>query len=94
MEAFRAEGRKCLYLGLSPMVDIEDKDFRHSKLVSKLFRGSFASPLFNRYVYPLKGHASHKGSYRGTAEQAYCAFRPGFALAHVEKMTRACYRMS
>jgi phosphatidylglycerol lysyltransferase len=93
MESFRAEGRKCLYLGLSPMADIEDKDFRPNKLLSAVFRWSFASPLFNRYVYPLKGHASHKRDYRGTAEHTYFAFRSGFSLAHVEKMLRACYRM-
>ena len=93
MEAFRAEGRKYLYLGLSPMADIEDKDFRHSRVLNKVFRASFTNPLFNRYVYPIKGHASHKGSYRGTAEQTYFAFRSGFSLPNVEKMVRACFRV-
>ena len=91
IETFRAEGRKSLYLGLSPMADIEDKEFRCNRLVSHLFRNSFNSKFYNRHVYPLKGHASHKRDYKGTAEQTYCAFKRGFALAHLFKMTHACY---
>jgi lysylphosphatidylglycerol synthetase-like protein (DUF2156 family) len=91
IETFRAEGRKSLYLGLSPMADIEDKEFRANTLLSRAFSGAFASKLYNRYVYPLQGHASHKRDYKGTAAQTYCAFKTGFALAHLFKMTHACY---
>jgi lysylphosphatidylglycerol synthetase-like protein (DUF2156 family) len=91
IETFRAEGRKSLYLGLSPMADIEDKEFRPNRFLSLAFRGSFNSKAYNRYVYPLQGHASHKRDYKGTAEQTYCAFKSGFALAHLMKMTHACY---
>ena len=37
IETFRAEGRKSLHLGLSPMADIEDKEFRHNALRQRGF---------------------------------------------------------
>jgi lysylphosphatidylglycerol synthetase-like protein (DUF2156 family) len=92
IEAFRAEGRKWLLLGLSPMADVEDKEFRHDRFVSGAFRHAFRSKLYNRYVYPLQGHAAHKRDYKGVAEQTYCAFNSRFALPCVIKMLRACYR--
>jgi lysylphosphatidylglycerol synthetase-like protein (DUF2156 family) len=90
IDAFRKEGRTWLYLGLSPMAGIEDKDFRHSFVVSRSFRHAFRCPLFNRFVYPFQGHAAHKREYRGMAEQTYFAFNRGFALPRVFKLLRAC----
>ena len=92
IETFRAEGRKWLLLGLSPMADVEDKEFRHDRFVSGGFRRAFRSKLYNRFVYPLQGHAAHKRDYKGVAEQTYCAFNTRIALPHVIKMLRACYR--
>jgi lysylphosphatidylglycerol synthetase-like protein (DUF2156 family) len=90
IDAFREEGKKSLFLGLSPMADIEDKDFRHSALLSWYFRQAFACPLYNRFFFPLQGHASHKREFRGTAEQTYFAFNTGFALVRMLKLWRAC----
>jgi hypothetical protein len=72
------------------MAGIEDKDFRHSFVVSRSFRHAFRCPLFNRFVYPFQGHAAHKREYRGMAEQTYFAFNRGFALPRVFKLLRAC----
>jgi lysylphosphatidylglycerol synthetase-like protein (DUF2156 family) len=90
IDAFRQEGRTWLYLGLSPLADIKDKDFRHSVLMSLNFRHAFRCPLFNRFVYPLQGHASHKREFRGQAEQTYFAFKGLLALPHMLKLLRAC----
>ena len=90
MDAFRKETRNELWLGLSPLADIEDKEFRHSWLLSMNFRYAFWSPVFNRLVYPLQGHASHKREFRGVAEQTYFAFNKGFALPRMFKLLRAC----
>jgi lysylphosphatidylglycerol synthetase-like protein (DUF2156 family) len=90
IDTFRKEGRTSLYLGLSPMADIEDKDFRHSRLLSRAFRHAFVCPIFNRFFYPLQGHASHKREFRGMAEQTYFAFNRMLALPRVLKMLRAC----
>jgi phosphatidylglycerol lysyltransferase len=90
MDVFRKEKRNELWLGLSPMADIQDKDFRHSWILSMNFRYAYRSPLFNRFVYPLQGHASHKREFRGVAEQTYFAFNKGFALPRMFKLLRAC----
>jgi lysylphosphatidylglycerol synthetase-like protein (DUF2156 family) len=90
IDAFRQEGRKWLFLGLSPMADIEDKEFRHSAFLSRNFRHAYRCPLFNRFVYPLQKHAAHKREFRGMAEQTYFAFNTGLALPRVFKLLRAC----
>jgi lysylphosphatidylglycerol synthetase-like protein (DUF2156 family) len=90
IDVFRQEGRKWLLLGLSPMADIEDKDFPHGALLSRAFRHAFRCPLFNRFIYPLQGHASHKREFRGVAEQTYFAFKTRLALPRVFKLLRAC----
>jgi lysylphosphatidylglycerol synthetase-like protein (DUF2156 family) len=90
IDTFRSQGRKILYLGLSPLADIEDKEFRHHALLSRAFRHAFRCPLFNRFVYPLQGHASHKRDYQGVSEQTYFAFNKRFALPSVLKLLRAC----
>ena len=90
IDAFRQEGRKWLFLGLSPMADIDDKEFRHSAFLSACFGHVYRCPLSNRFVYPLQGHATHKREFRGTAEQTYFAFNTGLALPRILKLLRAC----
>ena len=46
--------------------------------------------MFNRYIYPLQGHASHKREFKGAAEQTYFAFNKGLPLVRGLKMLRAC----
>jgi lysylphosphatidylglycerol synthetase-like protein (DUF2156 family) len=89
IDVFQKEGRKSLYFGLSPLAGIEDKEFRHSALMSLNFRYAFRCPLFNRFIYPLQGHAAHKRDYGGTAEQTYFALS-GWALPRMLKLLRAC----
>jgi phosphatidylglycerol lysyltransferase len=90
IDTFQREKRKSLYFGLSPLANIEDKEFRHSAFVSLNFRHLFRCPLFNRFVYPLQGHAAHKREYGGTAEQTYFAFNTGWALPRMFKLLKAC----
>jgi lysylphosphatidylglycerol synthetase-like protein (DUF2156 family) len=90
IDAFREEGRKSLFLGLSPMADIEDKDFGHSAFLSVSFGHAFGCSLFNRFIYPLQGHASHKREFKGVAEQTYFAFNRGLSGLRGLKMLRAC----
>jgi phosphatidylglycerol lysyltransferase len=90
IDAFRREGRTWLHLGLAPLADVEDKDFRHSRALSWGFRKAFASALFNRFVYPLQGHALHKREYRGVAEQTYFAFNQALVFPRTFKLLRAC----
>jgi lysylphosphatidylglycerol synthetase-like protein (DUF2156 family) len=90
IRTFQDEGRVILSLGLSPLYGIEDKELSSNRLVSFGFRTVYRSRLFNRLVYPLQGFAAHKGAFGGSAQQTYCAFQRGLALAQIIKMPRAC----
>ncbi|MGE0151580.1 MAG: phosphatidylglycerol lysyltransferase domain-containing protein [Reyranellaceae bacterium] len=90
IEQFQREGRKWLFLGLSPLADIEDKEFRSNGFVSFWFRFGYRNALFNRYVYNLQGHAEHKREFRGVTEQTYYASDRILALPRLVKLLRAC----
>src|SRR5579863_8051686 len=76
IEAFQAEGRKWLFLGLSPFADIEDHnpEFRRNWLVRRSFRFAYENALFNRFIFPVKPLSAHKRQFRGSTEQTYYAF--------------------
>jgi lysylphosphatidylglycerol synthetase-like protein (DUF2156 family) len=88
IETFQKEGRKLLYLGLSPCAQIKNDDFRVQRtyLVWRSFRVAYKSRLFNRYIYPLKGHEEHKRRFHGVPEQTYYAFNTFPSLPRVLKL--------
>lgn len=90
IEQFQREGRKWVFLGLSPMADITDRDFRHNRLVSFWFRFAYRSRAFNRYCYNLQGHAEHKREFRGVSEQTYYASDRKMALPRLIKLMWVC----
>jgi lysylphosphatidylglycerol synthetase-like protein (DUF2156 family) len=90
IEQFQREGRKYVFLGLSPLADIGDADFRYNRLVSLWFRFAYANSLFNRYIYNLQGHAEHKREFRGLTEQTYYASDKVLALPRLIKLLVAC----
>jgi lysylphosphatidylglycerol synthetase-like protein (DUF2156 family) len=90
IQTFKDEGKEILSLGLSPLCGIEDKELSSNRLVSFGFRAVYRSRLFNQIIYPLQGFAAHKGTFCGSAEQTYCAFKRGLALSQLAKMPRAC----
>jgi len=85
IETFRAEGRKWLFLGLSPLADIEDKEFRHNRITRRGFRFIYKNSLFNRYIFPFQGIAAHKREYGARTEQTYFAFNTLPALPRLIK---------
>jgi phosphatidylglycerol lysyltransferase len=90
IETFQREGRKWVYLGLSPVDGIEDKDFEHNWLIRRALRFAYTNSLFNRFIYPLQGHAAHKRQFDGMVEQTYFAFNALPSLPRLFKMLRAC----
>jgi lysylphosphatidylglycerol synthetase-like protein (DUF2156 family) len=87
---FQNEGKRFLSLGLSPLCGIEDKDLAGNRLVGFGLRLVYRSPLFNKFVYPLRGFAAHKGAFCGSAEQTYYAFNRRPSLPRLLKILRAC----
>lgn len=83
MDKFKAEGKRELSLGLSPLAKVNDGDeFRHSKLLQSYFKYAFEKANF---LYNFKNLAHHKTKYRpelpGAREQiVYCAMKTRFWL--------------
>lgn len=73
IDVFRAEGLKDLYLGLSPLAEIENDRFRKNWFLHHSFRHVFRSKIFNRYIYNLTGHAEFKKRFRGESEKVHFA---------------------
>ncbi len=90
MESFKQEGKRHLFLGLSPLANIEDKEFTYNWLVRRIFRFVYANALFNRFLYPLQRLTNYKGAFAGTAAQSYYAFNRHPSLPRLIKVLRAC----
>jgi lysylphosphatidylglycerol synthetase-like protein (DUF2156 family) len=90
IEVFQQEGKKYLFLGLSPIANIADKEFRCNWLVNRSFRFAYTSFLVNRYLYPIQKLTIHKGAFSGAAAQSYYAFNQHPSLPRLIKVLRAC----
>jgi phosphatidylglycerol lysyltransferase len=73
IDVFRGEGLNVLFLGLSPLAETENLEFRKNWFLDKSFRYLFNARWFNRWVYNLKGHAEFKQRFRGCSEKVYFA---------------------
>jgi lysylphosphatidylglycerol synthetase-like protein (DUF2156 family) len=91
MESFQQEGKRYLFLGLSPLANIEDKEFTYNWLVRCSFRFVYANALFNQFLYPLQKLTKHKGAFAGTAAQSYYAFNRHPSLPRLIKVLSASY---
>jgi lysylphosphatidylglycerol synthetase-like protein (DUF2156 family) len=90
IEAFKREGRRWMYLGLSPAEQIDDEDFQFDWLVRRSLRFAYTSGLFNRFIYALRGHAVHKAQFAGTFERTYMAFNKRPGIVRLLKLFRTC----
>lgn len=73
IEVFQCENRSRLLLGLSPLAEIENRQFRKNWFLHHSFRWLFKSGLFNRWIYNLQGHYEFKQRFRGTSEKVHFA---------------------
>ena len=90
MESFQKEGKRYLFLGLSPLANIEDKEFAYNWVVRRTFRFAYENALINRFLYSLQKLTKHKGAFAGTAAQSYCAFNRHPSLPRLIKVVSAC----
>jgi lysylphosphatidylglycerol synthetase-like protein (DUF2156 family) len=89
IETFQREGRRWVTLGLSPADGIEDKDFERDWLMRRTLRLAYTNGLFNRFIYPLQGHAMHKRQFDGTTYQTYAALNRRPSWLRLLKLLRA-----
>jgi lysylphosphatidylglycerol synthetase-like protein (DUF2156 family) len=90
MESFQKEGKRYLFLGLSPLANIEDKEFAYNWVVRRTFRFAYENALINRFLYPLQKLTKYKGAFAGTAAQSYYAFNRHPSLPRLIKVLSAC----
>lgn len=89
MEKFKAEGKRELSLGLSPLAKVDDTgEFKHSKLLTAHFQYAFEKA---NYLYNFKNLAQHKLKYRpGTRgareEKVYCAMKTRIFLIRLNSV--------
>lgn len=85
IETFAAEGVHFMSLGLAPGAGVEDKEFAKSWLFRRVLMFAYHNPLFDRFVYSIRGLAKHKLAYADATEQTYVAFRRLPALPRLLK---------
>jgi lysylphosphatidylglycerol synthetase-like protein (DUF2156 family) len=90
LETFKAEGRKYLFLGLSPAKLTEPEEFPHSRPMRLTLQFLYQNGWFNRRVYSLKGLSQHKQAFGGDEEPSYCAFNCGPGLARLYSLMQVC----
>ena len=90
IETFQQEGRKWMFLGLSPAEQINDRDFSYDWLVRRSLRFAYTNGLCNRFIYPLRGHALHKSQFAGAHVPTYMACNKRPAFLRLLKLFRAC----
>jgi lysylphosphatidylglycerol synthetase-like protein (DUF2156 family) len=90
IETFQREGRKHLFLGLSPLADLSNEEFEGSKLAHRVAKFVSRNTIFNRSGYPIRGLTAHKLSYCGISEPTYYAFNRRPSLKHLLILAKAC----
>jgi lysylphosphatidylglycerol synthetase-like protein (DUF2156 family) len=90
IEVFQREGCEELRLGLSPLAEIEDREFRSSWFLHTAFRFAFASKLVNRLFYNVQGHAEYKRRFRGREEKVYFATQSQCDLVQLAALIKVC----
>lgn len=73
IDTLKNEGVAELKLGLSPLADIQDGDFKFNRVTSRMFQYGFRARWVNQYFYNVAGHADHKRRFGGRPEKLYFA---------------------
>ncbi|HMP80215.1 MAG TPA: phosphatidylglycerol lysyltransferase domain-containing protein [Pirellulaceae bacterium] len=73
IEQFQREGVSWVTLGLSPLANIEDREFRANRWLSGWLRYYYRAGWINRKYYHLIGHADYKRRFQGDEEKVYYA---------------------
>ena len=78
IEQFQREGVPALWLGLSPLAQIENQQFRTNRVLHWTSRYLYDAGWFNRWLYNFKGHSQYKQRFRGEESKVYFASKARF----------------
>jgi phosphatidylglycerol lysyltransferase len=90
IETFQREGREHVLLGLSPLANIEDPEFRCNRLLHWSLKYYFRAGWLNRRFYNLEGHSQYKARFRGNEEKVYYATPAWFNTYRLLALTSLC----
>jgi lysylphosphatidylglycerol synthetase-like protein (DUF2156 family) len=88
IERFRAEGLKMYRLGLLPLYDVQDSEFRDAWLLKRVFQ--FAYRFGDRWIFSFRGHADFKHRYRGNLSKVYFATYTRLNAWNLISLLRLC----
>ena len=77
MEIFRAEGKKLISLGMSPLFGIKRTEYRYNDFFHEILFFTFKHLEF---LYPFKGNAGHKKKFHGEMKRVFFASTKGNSL--------------
>jgi lysylphosphatidylglycerol synthetase-like protein (DUF2156 family) len=89
IEVFQQEGKRHLFIGLSPLAHITDGRFHHNPLTRWLFLFFYNNVLTNKYIYAFKGHDHYKSQFHGEIMPTYYASSTPFNLHRHLALLRA-----
>ncbi len=75
IEVFQAENVPAVWLGLSPLATIENRQFRTNRMLHWTTRYYHQAGWINRYFYNFQGHTHFKQRFRGEEQLVYYASR-------------------
>jgi phosphatidylglycerol lysyltransferase len=73
IETFQKERIGSVWLGLSPLADIENREFRANRWLHWTSRYYHSAGWINKYYYNFLGHTQYKKRFRGLEHQTYYA---------------------
>ena len=73
IEVFQAEGIPSVWLGLSPLADIQNDRFRTNRMLHWTTRYYHRAGWVNRYFYNFLGHTQFKKRFRGEEHRVFYA---------------------
>lgn len=73
IEHFQKEGLQQVWLGLSPLANIENRDFPCNQCLHWATRYYHRAGWLNKYFYNFQGHTQYKSRFRGREVKVYYA---------------------
>lgn len=88
VERFQVEGFKTLRLGLIPLYEVHDSEFRDAWFLKRIFQLTYR--YGDRWVFHFRGHADFKHRYRGRLSKVYFATRMNWNAWNLLACLRLC----
>ena len=86
--SLEAEGIPTFRLGLLPLFEVQNSEFRDAWQLKKLFQWAYR--FGDRWIYSFRGHADFKHRYRGSLSKVYFATCTRWNAWNLISLLRVC----